>query len=215
MSEGTVPFPVAGEVHQTYFKIFGNWATRTTCPLVVLHGGPGLSHDYMLPLRDLAHATDRPVLFYDQLGNGRSTRLPGKPRAFWTINLFVAELENVLSHFAIADGFDLLGHAWGGVLGLEFALRRRPRGLRHLVLAGSLASMAHWKRANARLLGACPEWVRAGMKAGPGDLARYREAARAYYARHGCTIVPLPAELEYSLSLVYADDADRSVNSAM
>jgi len=47
----------------------------------------------MDPLKDLVN-NSRPVILYDQIGNGRSIRLPGKPTSFWSIDLFVAELEN-------------------------------------------------------------------------------------------------------------------------
>ncbi len=107
-------------------------ACRNTC-LIDIHS-PGLSHDYLLPLSDLATKFSIPVVFYDQIGNSRSTHLPSKPPSFWTIDLFIAELVNLLEHFHIQEGFDFLGHSWGGILGLEFEVRRQSEGLRHLVL---------------------------------------------------------------------------------
>jgi pimeloyl-ACP methyl ester carboxylesterase len=79
MTEGTAPFNVPGlsEPCKTWYKVFGDLATSTSkTPLIVVHGGPGACHDYLLPLVDLAPS--RPLVFYDQLGNGRSTHLPDK-----------------------------------------------------------------------------------------------------------------------------------------
>ncbi|KAA1473445.1 alpha/beta-hydrolase, partial [Dentipellis sp. KUC8613] len=141
--EGTIPFTFDGETYQTWYKLHGTLSSSSRPPLIVLHGGPGLLHDYLTPLADLAHHTpSRPVLFYDQLGSARSTHLPSKLRAFWTLDLFVPELANVLAHFDIAGAvpFDLLGHSWGAILGAEFVVRHQPAGLRHLMLANGLAN---------------------------------------------------------------------------
>ena len=99
-TEGFVAFNYQGETYQTYYKVFGDVANRSNTPLIALHGGPGLSHDYLLPLSDLADA-GIPVIFYDQIGNARSTHLKSKPREFWTIDLFLDELENLLRHFNV------------------------------------------------------------------------------------------------------------------
>jgi L-proline amide hydrolase len=78
---------------------------------------------------------------YDQLGCGRSTHLPEKKGDgnFWTIGLFLSELDNLLSHLRIQDDYDILGQSWGGVLGNEHAVRQ-PKGLKKLILANTPAS---------------------------------------------------------------------------
>ena len=55
-----------------------------------------------------------PIIFYDQLGGGRSTHRPDAPKDFWTPELFMDELDNLLKHLHVQDDFDLLGHSWGG-----------------------------------------------------------------------------------------------------
>ena len=80
-----------------------------------VHGGPGSTHDYLLNLRR-AEPTGRPVVHYDQLGNGGSTHLRGQGADFWTVDLFLAELDNLLRRLGIADGYVLFGQSWGGVL---------------------------------------------------------------------------------------------------
>src|SRR5580692_3492940 len=132
-TEGTIEFTTAfqgrQERHQTWYKIVSspdNSSKRPAGddhddhenhdrkPLVVLHGGPGCTHDYLLSLADLA--TDgRQVIFYDQIGNGRSTHLPERGADFWTVDLFVAELDNLLDALGLKDsGYHLLGQSWGG-----------------------------------------------------------------------------------------------------
>src|SRR6476661_9112597 len=92
--EGTVAFPFAGDEAETWYRVSGELRpgdSATPAPLVVLHGGPGATHDYLLSLTDLAR-DGRAVVFYDQLGNGRSTHLPERGADFWTVELFVREL---------------------------------------------------------------------------------------------------------------------------
>ena len=58
--------------------------------------------------------TSIPVVFYDQIGNGASSHCPGVPPDFWTPELFMDELDNLLKSLGIYDDFDLLGQSWGG-----------------------------------------------------------------------------------------------------
>jgi pimeloyl-ACP methyl ester carboxylesterase len=62
-----VPFQVADETFFTPYKVIGNLEGRTRRPLIVVHGGPSLSSDYLFPIADLADS-GVPVIFYDQLG---------------------------------------------------------------------------------------------------------------------------------------------------
>ncbi|KAI0319039.1 proline iminopeptidase [Amylostereum chailletii] len=214
-AEGFAPFPYQGEIFQTYYKVFGTLEGATRTPLVVLHGGPGLSHDYLLPIADLATASPSiPVIFYDQLGNARSTHLKDKPPSFWTLDLFADELANLLAHLKIDAKFDLLGHSWGGILASEFEVRRQPTGLRHLILADSLASSALWGKSNGILLQEFPKDVQAAMGAGMKDPAAYYAALKVYHAKHGCTVEPLPKEVAYSLDRVFSPEGDPTVASA-
>jgi len=64
--------PVAGE-YRVWYRIAGGGAERENIPLLALHGGPGVPHDYIENLADLASDTRR-VILYDQLGCGRSDK---------------------------------------------------------------------------------------------------------------------------------------------
>ena len=90
-------------------------------------------------LADLA--ADCAVVHYDQLGNSRSTHYPDRGAEFWTPELFVRELHNLVAVLRIADRHHVLGQSWGGFLAQEYALTQ-PAGLRSLVLADTAASWA-------------------------------------------------------------------------
>ncbi|KAG6816123.1 hypothetical protein H0H87_008473 [Tephrocybe sp. NHM501043] len=193
-SDGKIDFVFQGETYQTYYKVIGDIKTSSNrTPLVVLHGGPGLCHNYLAPFSDLATKHDIPVIFYDQLGNGLSTHLRDKDPAFWTIDLFINELENLLKHFGIQDAFDIAGHSWGGILASEFEARRQPVGLKRLILSDSLAAYSLWIQSNIQLLQAFPASVQEGIMAGMKEPAKFYSALLKFHAVHGCvTKPPLP-----------------------
>jgi L-proline amide hydrolase len=174
--EGTVDFDGA----QTWYRITGDLDSDLV-PLVVAHGGPGCTHDYLLRLSALAEPArgGRPVIHYDQIGNGRSTHLRDADPSFWTVDLFVAELDNLLTSLDIVDSYHLLGQSWGGMLAAEFAVRQ-PAGLDRLVIADSPASMDLWLEAAAGLRG-------------------------QLYDRHVCRVVPNPPEVAATFAALEDD----------
>jgi proline-specific peptidase len=203
MPEGTAPFIVGEDTFSTWYNLVGELPS-TKRPVVVLHGGPGLSHDYLTPIVDLA-AAGRPVILYDQIGNGRSSHAADKPNTFWTVDLMIDELANLLDHLGIADSFDILGHSWGGILGLEFVLRRTPLGLKRFVLSNSLARMASWNASRAEQVKAFPQDVQDGWAAGWKDPQGLRAAMKVVTAVHGCRLKPQPPEYWYSLDQTIQD----------
>jgi pimeloyl-ACP methyl ester carboxylesterase len=231
-STGKIPFVVGHDTFFTWFKVVGHLSTSGHQPIIALHGGPGLVHNYLLPLADLAKSSI-PVIFYDQLGNGsahrnrtrmwltrnlrQSSHAANKPAEFWSIDLMIDELVNLLRYFGIEQGFSLFGHSvssllaahcrttsstdlfqWGGVLASEFAVRRRPSGLKHIILTSSLASAEAYKNSARELVSSFPEWVREGMGTPMKD-PRYRKAFEAFFAKHGCRLNPQPPDFWYSL----------------
>jgi L-proline amide hydrolase len=199
--------------HRTWVRVTGDLGGPKR-PLVVAHGGPGCTHDYVDSFKDLA-ATGRAVVHYDQLGNGHSSHLPDKGADFWTVDLFLDELDTLLRHLGIADGYHLLGQSWGGMLGAEHAVRR-PAGLKSLVIANSPASMALWIHEANRLRAALPPEVQATLlrheQAGTIDSAEYAAASRVFYDRHVCRVVPWPPEVARTFAAV---DADPTVYRSM
>src|SRR5712691_10488698 len=102
MTTNTATFKVGSETFKTSYTIFGDLKPGTR-PLVVLNGGPGISHWYMLPHAELYQKRGRLFVLYDQLGSGDSTRLRDKPADFFTPGLFVSELDNLLRHLVLTS----------------------------------------------------------------------------------------------------------------
>jgi len=196
VAEGTIPFRVNGDVAETWYRIEGELRPDGPPPLVVLHGGPGASHDYLLALRDLAD--DRAVVFYDQVGNGRSTHYPERGADFYTVDLFVRELQNLVDELGIADRHHVLGQSWGGFLGQEYAFTH-PAGLKALVLSNTAASFPDFVREANRLRADLPPEVEETLKhheeAGTTDNPEYEQACIVFYGRHLCRVDPWPQEV--------------------
>ncbi|KAH8100338.1 Alpha/Beta hydrolase protein [Cristinia sonorae] len=184
--------PSAGKPIKTHYWVYGDLKSGKT-PLVGLHGGPGIPRAYMTVLRDLTKAHGIPLILYDQIGNGLSTHLPEKKGdvSFWTVELFVKELEHVLTHLGVQDNFDLYGHSWGGMLATAYAVRQ-PKGLKRLVLASSIAKMQDWIDATVYLRGLLPKDVLEVLEkheaAGTVTSPEYAAAEKAYYDQFVCRI---------------------------
>lgn len=216
-NETTTSFTVNGQTYQTWYRVYGDLSTRTRTPLVALHGGPGLVSDYLVPLQGLATSYDIPVIVYDQIGNGRSSHIRDRADSpsFWSLDLFLDELNNLLLHLGIQDRFDLWGHSWGGILSLEYAIRQKSTGLKHLILSDSLPSVGLWGQSSMQLLQKFPEDVQEGMMKGMANPTKYLDALKKFHAVHGCTVVPMPEEVVRTLEGVFGEDGDPSVALAL
>jgi len=104
VEEGTISV----DGHRVWYRRVG----RDGIPLLVLHGGPGAGHDYLQPLEGLA--TGRSVVFYDQLGCGRSDQ--PVDWSLWRIERFVAEVGRVRDALGLKL-IHLFGRSWGGLVG--------------------------------------------------------------------------------------------------
>ena len=104
-------------------------------PLVVLHGGPGASHDYFLPYL-LPLARKNRLIFIDERGSGRSQRLDDP--AGYTVEAMVEDVEAVRQALGIKS-MSLLGHSFGGVLAQAYALKYQEH-LTHLILCSTFHS---------------------------------------------------------------------------
>jgi proline-specific peptidase len=193
---GTVPFShhslPSNKPCETWYKIIGDLSSsKSGRPLVTLHGGPGACHNYLLTLTRLYTDYGIPIVFYDQLGNGNSTHLREKrlDETFWNPGLFIAELENLLSHLGIQDDYDLLGQSWGGMLGAQFAITH-PRGLKRLIISNSPASMKLWVESCNRWREELPreidETISKHEKQGSYEDEEYQKAVMYFYKRHLC-----------------------------
>ena len=110
-------------------------ANLDAAPLLTVHGGPGICHDCLEPWAALS--SDRPILFYDQYGCGRSDRAIDS--AEYDIDLFVDELATAREEPAPGN-VHLYGHSYGGPLLLEYLIRRRPTGVLSVTLSNTFPS---------------------------------------------------------------------------
>ena len=191
--------------HQTWYQITGDLNSKKR-PVVMLHGGPGAAHNYLLSYAGLS-VGGRAVIHYDQLGCGHSTHLPDAPKDFWTPRLFLEELENLTRHLGIADAYQVVGQSWGGMLGAEHGTTQ-PKGLTALVIANSPASMTLWLGEANRLRGLLPPDVQTTLleheAAGTTATKEYEDAVRVFYDRHLCR-VPWPPEVAASFAQLAAE----------
>lgn len=131
--------------HSIYYEVYGKLRSTKT-PLLVLHGGPGSSHNYLLPLARLSKFC--PIIFYDQLGNGRS-QIPVSDK-YYTKEHLTAELEEVIKQLKLKT-YHLYGHSWGGMLALEYMRKQRPN-VETLILASSLIDSKMYTKGTQALL---------------------------------------------------------------
>jgi proline-specific peptidase len=170
--------------YHTWYRIVGEREGPGKSSLLCLHGGPGATHDYFAPLEALA-ATGRRVVLYDQLGWGNSDHVHDP--SLWTVDLFLGELDAVRLALGL-QSVHILGHSWGGMLALEYALTR-PQGVAGLVLADTAASTPQWIAETGRLISELPPEVQQAIRKhearGSTDSPEYADACRMFSRRHG------------------------------
>lgn len=178
-----------------YYRSFGRPEKGT---VLTLHGGPGGTHDYLLPLADLAQFGYRVVL-YDQLGCGRSER--PKSAKYYTIGRAVDEVEAVRKALRLGR-VHLFGSSYGGALALDVGLKYQEN-LRSLIISNGFASNAlaesEWNPHTPKKLRKTLEYYRA-----KGDLQNpKRLAAKEALDRiHECRLEVWPHEWNYTLQHV-------------
>jgi len=163
------------------------------------------------PLADLHSRFGIPVIFYDQIGNGKSTHLREKAgdESFWVENLFVKELDNLVDYLGLRrKGFHLFGQSWGGMLGSRYATLQ-PMGLRKLILASSPASVELVLKGEDALRALLPKDVRETIerceREGLTDSEEYENALMVFRKRHVCRVDPFPEPLLRSYKRVAED----------
>ena len=127
---------------------FQVWTRRLgdhpTVKVLLLHGGPGMTHEAFENFTDHLSATDCELYFYDQLGSHLSDR-PDEP-SLWTVERFVEEVEQVRTALGLGpENFFLLGQSWGGLLAMEYALKYQ-RALKGLVISNMMSSIPAYNR---------------------------------------------------------------------
>ena len=149
-------------------------------PLVVLHGGPGAPSYYLESLARLG--AERPVVFYDQLGAGRSDH--PSDTTLWRIPRFMAELDSVRAQLGLTQ-IHLLGHSWGSMLATDYLLGGAT-GVESVILASPALSVARWEADADTLILTLPDSLQRAIAEGEAtggyDNPAYQAAVAAFYA---------------------------------
>jgi len=186
-SEGYADVP-GGRI---YWRKFGSGGKT---PLLTLHGGPGASHNYLLPLQALAD--ERPVILYDQLGCGRADA--PEDDAAYSIQRSVDEVDAVRAALGL-DRVVLLGHSWGALLAVEYLCQGRGKGVDRLILSGAMASIPQVVAGFQRLFASMPNgWgdkIRTLEKAGKAGTPEYAELVQKFYDTFVLRVPPSPEVL--------------------
>ncbi|MBR2801677.1 MAG: proline iminopeptidase-family hydrolase [Erysipelotrichaceae bacterium] len=187
--EGMMPF----KGYQTYYRIVGE-KKEGRAPLLLLHGGPGSTHNYMELLDPLGE--EREVISYDQLGCGNSY-VEGHPE-LWKKETWQEELLALIDHLGLKE-FHLLGQSWGGMLAISTLIDRKLTGVCSLILSSTLSSASLWAFEQHRMIKEMSERDQKAIAYAEThndyDCPPYREANERYMEKH-CASAPKDSDPE-------------------
>ena len=143
VKDGYMPFMG----YKTYYRVVGENCNGHK-PILLLHGGPGSTHNYFEVLDRLADE-GRQVISYDQLGCGNSY-VEGHPE-LWNSKTWLDELIAIREYLHI-DEVHILGQSWGGMLLIEYLIEKKPQGVCSAILSSSLPDSQLWGREQHRLI---------------------------------------------------------------
>jgi proline iminopeptidase len=189
--------PVVGGKYRVWTRRVGSGGLK----VLALHGGPGMTHEYLECMQDFLPGARYELYFYDQLGCGNSDHPDDD--SLWTVARYRTEVEEVRAGLGLTD-FVLYGHSWGGMLVLEYAVTY-PHHIKAAVISNMTASMKSWVEHVNSLRKTLPPGVQTAM-------AKY-EAEKKYdapeyqqllfgqvYRRFLCRLNPWPEPAEMSLA---------------
>lgn len=138
-------------VGKIWYRIVGEGSNT---PLLVLHGGPSFPSYYLDPLAELSNG--RPVIFFDQLGCGRSDRITDT--TLMTIDAHIDQITRLLQSLDVNEIY-LYGHSWGTMLGIDYYLRHGD-GVKAMILSGPCLDAKRWVADADTLIAQLPDSVR-------------------------------------------------------
>lgn len=143
VNDGYMPF----KGYKTYYRIVGENKDRRK-PILLLHGGPGSTHNYFEVFDRLAEE-GRQVISYDQIGCGNSY-VDGHPE-LWTSETWLDELVAIRKHLHL-DEVHILGQSWGGMLLIEYLIKNKPQGVCSAILSSTLPDSQLWGKEQHRMI---------------------------------------------------------------
>lgn len=179
VTEGYMPFLE----YKTYYRIVGECKDGKK-PIVLLHGGPGSTHNYFEVLDKIAE-DGRMVIMYDQLGCGKS--FIGSHPELWNSTTWVEELIALRKHLKL-DEVHILGQSWGGMQAIEYLCKYKPEGIKSAILSSTLPASCMWEKEQRRHLTYLPQKMQDDIKKaeelGNYDDPDYLEAVDFFMMRH-------------------------------
>lgn len=179
INEGYMPFMG----YKTYYRTVGERTDKA--PLILLHGGPGSTHNYFEVLDRVAEEDGRMLVMYDQIGCGNSY-VDGRPE-LWKAETWVNELIALREHLGL-DTCHLLGQSWGGMLLLTYICGYEHSGVKSGILSSTLPASWLWGIEQARMIKELPEEYQEAIKTATetGDYSSdiYQRAEEEYMLRH-------------------------------
>ena len=179
INEGYMPFMG----HHTYYRTVGERTDKA--PLILLHGGPGSTHNYFEVLDRVAEEDGRMLVMYDQIGCGNSY-VDGRPE-LWKAETWVNELIALRKHLGL-DTCHLLGQSWGGMLLLTYICGYEHSDVKSGILSSTLPASWLWGIEQARMIKELPEEYQEAIKTATetGDYSSdiYQRAEEEYMLRH-------------------------------
>ena len=142
ITEGYMPFLD----YKVYYRIVGE-TTGKKKPLLLLHGGPGSTHNCLEVLDKISTLDGRMLISYDQLGCGNSY-LDGH-KELWNLKTWIDELKAIREHLHL-DEVHILGHSWGGMLEIAYISDEKPKGIKSAILSSTLSSSKLWGKEQHR-----------------------------------------------------------------
>ena len=179
--EGYMPFLE----YKTYYRVVGK-NTGNKKPLVLLHGGPGSTHNYFEVLDRIAEEDGRQLVMYDQIGCGNS--YVENRTDLWNSKVWIEELIELRKHLGL-DEIHLLGQSWGGMQTLEYVCNYKPEGLKSIILSSTLPASWLWAEEAQRMIAQMPQDMQDAIKKATesGDYSSPEyQAAEAEYMRQHC-----------------------------
>lgn len=180
---------------KVWTKTFGK---NPRIKLLLLHGGPAVSHEYMECFESFMPKEGFELIEYDQLGSHYSDQPADS--SLWTVPRFVEEVEQVRKALNLdSSNFYLLGHSWGGMLAMDYALKYQ-HNLKGLIISNFMASMPAYEKYNAILRSKMDKGLVEKLRSYE-DKGLYTDSTyqalvfQNYYLEHLCRLSPWPEPL--------------------
>lgn len=188
---GVQMVPIDGKFH-VWTKRVGTGPIK----LLTLHGGPGCTHEYFECFEDFLPQQGIQIIYYDQLGSAYSDQ--PDDATLWTVERFREEVEQVRAALEL-ENFYLLGHSWGGMLGIEYALRYQSH-LKGLIISNMTASIPSYVTSISELRQQLPPDIIQTLEkyeaTGDYTAPEYEDLIfKRIYTKHLCRVDPWPEPL--------------------